>query len=197
MSTAVFPSFIGLMWGVKKKPRWSSQVQTAYSGRELRSSAFAEPIWEYSLSYDVLRAATAYQELQQLVAFFNARRGRFDSFYYTDPDDSVAVNVSLGVAVSGQLTYKLKKSFGGFIETIGALNGAPVIKLNGVTQSGALYTVGQNSITFLAQPTVGQALTGSYSYYYNVRFTKDEEEFEQFLKDLWKLSKLEFISVKS
>lgn len=197
MSTAVFPSFIGLAWGVKKKPHFSTQVQTAYSGRELRSSAYSEPLWEFNLTYDVLRANVAYQELQQLVGFFLARRGRFDSFYYTDPDDCQATDVSLGNAVSGQLTYKLKKTFGGFSETIGALNGSPVIKLNGVTQSGALYTVGKNSITFLAQPTVGQPLTGTYAYYYDVRFKKDEEEFEQFLKDLWKLSKLELVSVKS
>lgn len=181
---------------MKKKPVYSTLVQRAYSGRELRASAYSEAIWEYSLTYDVLRANVAYQELQQLVGFFCARQGRFDSFYFTDPDDNQATNVSLGNAVSGQLTYYLKKNFGGNLEKIGAINGSPVIKLNGVTQSGALYTVGKNSITFLAQPTVGQALTGTYAYYYDVRFKKDEEEFEQFLKDLWKLSKLELVSVK-
>lgn len=197
MSTAVFPTFIGLKWGIKKKAIHSTMIQKSYSGRELRASAYSEPIWEFSMSYEVLRAAAAYQELQQLIGFFNARHGAFDTFYYTDPDDCVATDVSLGNAVSGQLTYKLKKTFGGFSETIGALNGSPIIKLNGVTQSGALYTVGQNSITFLAQPTVGQPLTGSYSYYYNVRFRKDDEEFEQFLKDLWNAQKIELISVKS
>lgn len=198
MSTAVFPTFVGLKWGMKKTPVWSTQVQKMASQRELRASFVSYPLYKISLSYEVLRAAAAYTEIQQLIGFFNARSGSFDTFYYQDPDDNAATDVSIGPAASGQLAYTALKSYGGFIEPIGAFNGNPTnVKVNGVTKAlGVDYTVSGNTITFLSQPTVGHSITWSGSFYYNVRFLKDDEEFEQFLKDLWSAQRIELITVK-
>lgn len=200
MSTAVFPTLVGLKWGVKKSPQWNTQTQRAASGKTLRATNYSAPIWHFSLSYEVLRADVAYNEIQTLAGFFNSRSGSFDSFYFTDPSEYSVTDMSLGVAVSSQLSYTFLKSWGGlFSEPIGALNGNPTnVKVDGVTKTLTTdYTVSGNTLTFLAQPTVGKTITWTGAFYYVVTFEKDAGDYEQFLQNLWQAQNVSLVSVKS
>lgn len=199
MSTAVFPAFVGLKWGIKKTPVWGTQVQTTVSKRELRAVFMSAPVYKISLSYEVLRAAVAYAEIQSLVGFYNLRSGSFDTFYYNDPDDRSATDVSCGNYATGTTVYYANKFYGSFIEPIGAFNGNPTnVKVAGVTKTlGVDYTVSGNKITFLTVQTNGAAITWTGLYYWNVRFHDDHMDFDQFMKDLWEAKKVDFLSVKS
>ena len=198
MSNAVFPSMPGLKWGVTKTPIWSTKVQRAASGRELRAAYFSYPLGKFSLSYEVLRSG-ALAELQAMVGFFNARQGSFDSFLYTDPEDNAVTAQQFGIAVAGQTQYQLVRSYGGFTEPVLGLSGTPSIYVNGVLKtSGTDYTISSlGLVTFTAQPTAGQALTWTGSFCYRVRFLQDSAEFERFLYQLWSLKKIEFQTVKA
>lgn len=198
MSNAVFPSMPGIKWGSVKTPMWSTKVQKAASGRELRAAYFSYPLYKFSLSYEVLRSG-ALAELQTLVGFFNARQGSFDSFCYQDPEDNTVTAQQFAVAVAGQTQYQLVRSYGGYVEPVLALNGAPAIYVGGVLQTpGTHYTVSSlGLVTFIAQPAAGQALTWSGGFYYRVRFLQDSADFERFLYQLWSLKKIEFQTVKA
>ena len=50
MSNAIFPTLPGLKWGTTRTPQWSTQVQQASSGREMRAAFWSYPRWKYSLS---------------------------------------------------------------------------------------------------------------------------------------------------
>lgn len=199
MSQAVFPSFIGLMWGSTKTPIWKTLKRETVSGKELRVALSTTPRYRYTLSYEVLRSASAYAELQSLVGFFNARRGSWDDFLYTDPDDNVVTTATFGTGDGVTTVFKLARTFGGFTEPVGSTNGTPSIYKNGVLQSSPTnYTLDPTSatVTFSIAPAPGDALTWTGSYYWRVRFVKDEVEFTQFLKNLWEAKRIELITVK-
>src|SRR4051812_30223026 len=109
MSNAIFPVLPGLLWDVKKTPQWSTKVQPATSGKELRLSYYSAPIYKYSLAYEVLRQATAFLELQTLVGFFNARQGKYDSFLFQDPNDNAVTSHGFGIGDGATTAFQLQR----------------------------------------------------------------------------------------
>lgn len=198
MGNAVFPTLPGLAWGQMKTPMWKTDVKESVSGMEFRAALMTYPRYRVTMSYEVLRADSFNAELQQLIGFFNQRRGSFDSFLWTDPDDNQVTNASFGTGDGTTKTFNLSRLYGGFAEPVIDLNGAPVIKVNGTTQATpAQYTIANGKVTFVTAPANGAALTWTGSYYRRVRFMRDEADFEKFLQDLWSSKKVELITLKN
>lgn len=197
MSNAVFPVLPGLLWDVVKKPLFRTLIQSAVSGKELRLAQMSYPLYQFSLSYEVLRA-NALAELQTLMGFFNARNGSFDSFLYIDPDDNAITTQNFGTGDAVTTAFQLTRTYGGFIEPVQNLNGAPSIFDNGVLKTVVTdYNINSlGVVTFTYTPVAGHALTWTGNFYYRVRFLQDVAEFNQFMKQLWELKKLEFQSIK-
>lgn len=195
MSNAVFPSLPGLGWSVGKYPVWNTKTQRSVSGKEVRTAFMSYPLWQFALSYEVLRAASAYAELQSLLGFFNARQGAYDSFLYTDPNDNSVTDYQFGTGDGTTVAFQLTRAYGGFIEPVMNVNTLTNIKKAGVAQSNpADYTIGSTGlVTFTTAPAIGAALTWTGSFYFRVRFLQDTAEFKEFMKNLWELNKLEFI----
>jgi len=196
MSQAIFPSVPGLKWGSVKTPMWSTKVQRAASGRELRASYYSAPLYKISLSYEVLRSG-ALGELQTMVGFFNARRGSFDSFRYLDPEDNTVFAQFIGVGNGSRTQFQLVRAYGDFVEPVLAPQltglGAVSIAVNDVVQTlGTHYTLSVGGlVTFSSPPPSGHAITWSGLFYYRVRFLQDSADFERFLHQLWSLKKIE------
>lgn len=195
-SGLTFPVLPGLNWSVVKTPIWKTKIQTAVSDRELRASYFTYPRWKFSLSFEVLRAAAAYSELQNLMAFFIKVRGSFDDFYYTDPFDYAAVDTQFGTGDGTTTVFPLTRPIYGFPDPVLA-NGTPIIKSDGVVVTPTITNgIAYSTVTFGSAPANGKVLTWTGSHYFRCRFLKDEADFENFMLDLWTLKKLEFISIK-
>ncbi len=118
MGNAVFPTLPGLKIEIDKAPRFSTKIQSAVSGKELRAAFSASPIWTFGLSYEFLRADNAHRELQTLIGFFLSRRGSWDSFLYFDPDDHEVSNEKIGTGDGVTRTFQLARSLGGFSESV-------------------------------------------------------------------------------
>ncbi len=192
MGNAVFPTMPGVNWNVTKAPEFTTLVQTAASKRELRASLTAYPIYEISMSYEFLRQHGAFNELRELCGFFLARRGKFDSFLFTDPSDYSVTDEPFGTANGSATQFQLTRSFGGFAEPCENINTVSGINRNG-SPVGISYTVGSTGIvTFASAPAAG-ALTWSGAYYLRCRFVQDSAEFSQFAKNLYELRKLQLI----
>ena len=195
MSNAVFPVMPGLGWSVTKTPRFKTSVQQASSGKEIRLALMSYPIWEFTLTFEVLRGANGFSEIQTLMGFVLARLGMWDSFLFDDPSDDTAANTSFGAGDGSTTAFQLTRSMGGFTEPIQNLNSAPTIYINGTPTTA--YTMGSTGIvTFASAPAAGAALTWSGTYYFRCRFMDDITEFEQFALNLWQLKKIQFQSVK-
>jgi uncharacterized protein (TIGR02217 family) len=192
MSNIQFPALQGLTWSVFKTPQWNTKIQTATSGRELRSAWFSTPKYGFKLSYEILRAATAYSELQTLMGFFNARQGSFDNFLYDDPTDDAVTAQPMGIGNGTQTVFPLVRTLGAHTEPVMNVNAITGIYING-TAATACTVDGQGNVTFATAPAAGAAITWSGSYFYRCRFVRDSNEFENFMYQLWRLKEIEFI----
>lgn len=198
MSSAVFPTFVGLKWSSKKTPGFSTKMQKSIGGKELRAAFYSYPEWSFELSYELLRDGQGFTELKDLVGFFLARQGSFDSFYYREPSDNSVTNQVFGVGDGVKSSFQLVRTYGGYVEPIFALNGSPSIYDNGSLVSPSLYTITNGVVTLTSGAYAsGRTLTWTGQFYYVVRFKQDTLQFGQFLKDLWDAQRVELVSVKS
>ena len=197
MSQAVFPSLPGLTWDRERSPEWSTLLQTSVSGKETAVALWSYPRYTYgNLSYDVLRSAQAYAELQTLMGFFNQRQGRFDTFLYNDLDDNSITAQQIGVGDGVTTAFQLVRSYGGWTDLIHDINGTPLVYVAGVQQTSG-WTLGSTGIiTFTAAPASSAAITVTFSYYWRCRFTLDKLPFNLAAFQWWELKKLEFITCK-
>ncbi len=196
MSNSVFPSLPGLGWSVIKSPQFKTIAQKSVSGKEVRQALMSYPLWEFTLTFSVLRGANGYTEMQTLAGFFLEMLGMFDTWLFDDPSDDSVTAQSFGTGDGTTTAFQLTRGMGGFAEPIQNINGTPSIYINGVLQASG-YTIGSTGIvTFSPAPAAAAALTWTGNFYFRCRFTLDLAEFDQFAKNLWQLKKLTFVSVK-
>jgi hypothetical protein len=67
LSNLVFPALAGLGVKVDAEAVDAVEIEAAASGKETRQSSSTYPRWRYRLDLNVLRAATAFREVQQFV----------------------------------------------------------------------------------------------------------------------------------
>ncbi|MFZ6686582.1 DUF2460 domain-containing protein [Undibacterium sp. SXout11W] len=195
MSNAIFPALPGLTWGTDWDPQFKTKMQAATSGKEYRASLMSSPVYSFKLKYEFLRSASR-QELQTLFGFFLARRGAFDNFLYSFPDDCAVTDQFIGMATGTQTNFQLVRGLSvGFAEPVQNINQIVNVKVNGVPMAlGADYTVSATGLVmFAAAPSAG-SITWSGSYYYRARFTKDNLPFTSMMRFIYECKSLEMIA---
>jgi uncharacterized protein (TIGR02217 family) len=202
MSDYLLPSLPGLAWNTVRRPKFSTPIAPHVSGREVRISNYAYPIWEWEMSYEFLRAG-AEQELQTLIGFFLARRGQFDTFLFLDPEeqDNALTAVTVGTGDAAQTKWTLFKTWAGFAEPCGYVDPASVhvyFTASGATveQTSGWTFVSPNQIDFATPPPTGTVITADYAWYYRVRFGEDSQDYNNFMFNLFELKKMTVVSVK-
>jgi uncharacterized protein (TIGR02217 family) len=205
----VLPAFPGRDWTVSKTPTWSTAIQTAASGSEVRAGWYSGPRYQFKLDHPVLRDFNAAQlppygsELQQLIAFFNARRGRYGFFFFYDPTDNAASNETIATGDGTTRVFQLTRTVGkgtpyAAIEPVYALwNNPTSLTVGGVAKSvGPDYTIGAwGVITFTTAPAATAAITWSGNFLFVCRFDTDALEHRQLMTALWEQQGLSFVSI--
>lgn len=209
MSSAVFPSLPGLTWDIGRSAIWDTIVQQTTSGKETRMANQTYPRHQWDLTYSILRQGTvnnnAFTEFSQIYAFINNRQGSFDSFLFTDPDDSSVTGQQIGIGDATTLAFQLVRSFGGNLEPCLAPNVVANVYVNGTLVSAANYAVSAwgalapGVVTFGAghAPGAGQAVTVDFTYYWPCRFVDDVVPFNKFMQAMYECQKLSIISLKN
>lgn len=199
----VLPLLIGQGWSVTKTPTFQTRIQRAASGRELRTLDYPYPLWQFALTYDVLRdAAPPQSDLRTLMGFVMACQGAFGTFLYDDPTDDEVEGQPIGIGNGATTVFQLQRTVigavVGFIEPVTAPNTVSMVYLNGIRQAPPAWSVDPATglITFAAAPDAGSAITADFSYYFRCRLTRDAYNFNNFMYRLWSLKKLDFISVR-
>lgn len=195
MSQAVFPTFVGLTFDNTVAPQFNTKIHRAVSGYEVRAAYMVNPLWTFKMKYELLRDDVTNNELKTLLGFFNARQGSFDSFLYNYVADNAVTGAQFGIGTGTQTAFQLTRSYGGFIEPVMNLNGAPSIYINGALQTLTTnYTISASGmVTFVTAPATGAVLTWTGAFYYRCRFLADSIDPVQFMQNLYSLSKLGFI----
>jgi hypothetical protein len=219
-----YPDLPGLAYNLIKRPIMSTigPDDPSPSGDEVLLQQFQNPLWEFELIYEWLYddatetwgtlTALPYHQYQALVGFFLQNAGRGKRFLLTDPTDNQVTAGALAVTTVGGTKYsQIVRNLGGFDESVLAVNGNPIIHLNGGAAliEGTDYTWDPTLIGFTA-PGVswdGQYITwitdpgifpvtADFSFNFVCRFKNDDTDFEKFAQSLWLNQKVELRSTR-
>ncbi|MBI4227671.1 MAG: DUF2460 domain-containing protein [Candidatus Omnitrophica bacterium] len=146
--------------------RFRTLVSEFESGKEQRRA-----LWSAGLAQFLVRKRfVSSADIAALRAFFKARKGAYDYFWFDDPSDDQATNEAIGMGTGAQTVFTLARY------PVQAAAGAFTMRVNGTPVSAALSNDNVNlqaKVTFAVAPASGAAVAGDYKFYYVVRFTDD------------------------
>jgi uncharacterized protein (TIGR02217 family) len=179
-----FPTAISR--GVTGGPERRTDIVTTASGQEERNSRWAQSRRRYNVGFGVKTIS----QLQEVIAFFEGRRGRLHSFRFKDHVDYKSSNGALQPAATDQIlgtgtgslaTFQLKKHYGApsrdYVRTIVApVAGTVLVAVNAVPTLGFSLNEQTGVITFNAgnMPAAGAVVTAGFEFDVPVRFDSDE-----------------------
>ena len=198
-----FPTLAGLGWSVHKKPMFSTLVASHVSGREVRDALYQNPIWQFELTFDALSSSpisypgAGVNSLQALMGFFLQMRGQFGTFLYADPTDSTAANVTFATGDGATRIFTFSRFMGAFLEPVGRVTSVSNVSLNSVNQSSGWALSAPNSLVFASAPGSGVSIAATFTYAFECRFESDDQDFEEFMSNLWQIESVQFRSVRT
>ena len=177
-----FPA--SLSFGSVGGPERRTDVVTLANGFEERNTP-----WAHSRRrYDAGVGMRSLDDVEALVAFFEARRGRFHGFRFRDPADHkscaptgapAATDQSIGTGDGATVSFQLAKTYGAgtsdWVRKITKpVSGSVLIALDGIPQSsGFSVDDATGVVTFDSAPGVGVAVTAGFKFDVPVRFDTD------------------------
>ncbi|MBS0237310.1 MAG: DUF2460 domain-containing protein [Proteobacteria bacterium] len=172
-------------------PERRTDVVVLGSGYEERNSRWADSRRSYNAGYGV----KSLDDLAQIIAFFEERRGRLHAFRWRDPMDwkSCAPNATpsaldqvIGTGTGAQAAFQLKKVYGSAFAPWMREIKKPVAATVKLAVAGAEQTAGTHFaidattgiVTFLAGhiPASGQSITAGFEFDVPARFDTDKLE---------------------
>lgn len=169
-----FPTDIA--FGSTGGPQYSTDVVITHGGYEQRNSNWSQARAVYNVAHGVKTQT----QLDTLIAFFRARKGRADGFRFKDWTDYQATGQVIGTGNGSKLAFQLIKTYnsGSTSETRNIrkpVAGTVNIYLNGVLQSGSAFTLDSTTgiVTFATAPANGVVVSADFQFDVPVRFDTD------------------------
>lgn len=169
-----FPTDIA--FGSTGGPEYSTDIVMLQSGHEQRNINWAESRARYNVAHGVKTKP----QLDTLIAFFRARKGRADGFRFKDWTDYHADGEAIGTGDGVTTVFQLKKSYssGSVVETRTIhkpVAGTIVIYIDGVLQNESTYTADTTNgqVIFNVAPALDAVITADFEFDVPVRFDTD------------------------
>ena len=181
-----FPTAVSL--GSQLGPERKTDIVTLGSGFEERNSRWADSRRSYNAGYGI----KGLDDLYDVVAFFEERRGRLFGFRWKDPLDYKStrpggqitaqdqlIGVGDGVSADYQLQITYGENYSPWSRSIKKpVEGTVLVSVDGVSKSlGAEFsiddTVGRVSFVSGQEPAVGAQVTAGFEFDVPVRFGSD------------------------
>lgn len=169
-----FPTDIS--YGSSGGPEYATDVVIAASGYEQRNVNWAEARARYNVAHGVKTKA----QLDALIAFFRARKGRAHGFRFKDWTDYQATTETLGIGDGVRTQFQLIKTYvsGAVTETRTIkkpVGGTVQVYKNAVLQSsGVMVDTSIGVVTFSVAPAAAQTITASFQFDVPARFDTDK-----------------------
>lgn len=182
---------VAVSFGATGGPQRRNEIVGLMSGRERRNMRFAHS----RRHYDAGTGVRSVEDLQEIVAFFEARRGSFCGFRFRDPFDMkscaaaqtpTALDQPLGTGDGATGQFQLVKLYGEGEDAYARPVTKPVedsvrVAVDGVERgAGEDFTVDWTTgiVSFLpgSMPTEGQAVTAGFAFDVPVRFDAERLE---------------------
>lgn len=185
----LFP--IAISFGATGGPERRNEIVELMSGRETRNARFSQS----RRRYDAGTGLRSVDDLYDVLAFFEARRGSLHAFRFSDPFDRTSgrpeaepspLDQSLGTGDGATATFQLAKTYGAGEDAhvrpvTKPVAGSVRIAVDGVeVAAGEVFAVdaGTGTVTFLAGhiPADGAAITAGFAFHVPVRFDTERIE---------------------
>ena len=166
---------IDISYGTSGGPEYATDIVVSQSGFEKRNINWVEARARYNAAHGVKTK----EQLDALVAFFRARKGRAYGFRFKDWTDYQATGIAIGSGDGLATQFQLVKHYssGGVDETRTIrkpVSGSVRIYKNGVLQtSGVTIAYATGLVTFSIAPAAGVAITADFEFDVPVRFDTD------------------------
>lgn len=164
-----------ISYGATGGPGYSTGVVTTSSGGEQRNQNWAQSRCKYNVAHGVKSQA----QLDVLIAFFRARKGKVYGFRFKDWSDFKATGQTCAAVAGSPLVYQLQKTY---VDGAGYTDIRPIKKpvtgtlkvyISGVLQmSGCTVDYVTGRITFTDIPA--GAVTADFEFDVPCRFDTDE-----------------------
>lgn len=169
--------------GASGGPERRVDIVALGSGAEARNT----PWMHGRRRYDIGGAIRTLDQMHELIAFFEARRGKLHGFRFRDPFDSkscapsgtpAATDQNLGEGDGERITFALVKSYGddaaGYARPIAKpVEGSVVVAIDGAALSPSAFSVENGAVTLELAPAEGAVVTAGFVFDTPVRFDID------------------------
>ena len=165
--------------GASGGPERRVDIVTLGSGREARNTPWAHG----RRRYDIGGAVRTLDELHELIAFFEARRGKLHGFRFRDPFDFKSCAPSLAIAPTDQAigegdaettTFQLAKAYGEYTRLISKpITVRVAIAGDELAADDFVVDPVAGVVTLDTAPAEGAAITAGFSFDTPVRFDID------------------------
>lgn len=166
---------VDIAFGSSGGPEYSTDIVIVQSGHEQRNANWSQARAKYNVAHGVKTQA----QLDALIAFFRARKGRADGFRFKDWADYKVTGQNIGTGNGTTTVFQLKKTYtsgsGSETRTITKpVSGTIAIYKDAVLQSSG-YTADTTNgqITFSVAPANGVVITADFEFDVPVRFDTD------------------------
>jgi hypothetical protein len=195
---ATFPTIATLSISAHIKPKFSILLAQRVSGRETRTQQNANPYFDIELTYEVLRSAAAFAELQAIAGFFAQMSGQDEPFWIEPPGLSAVTGQVIGTGDGLATVFPLVASIGSYTGPVYGTSAVAAVYMNGLAQQSG-WTVSSGylpAITFTSAPAAAAAITADFGILWLCRFAEDVQDFEEFMTMLWTLRTVRLITVR-
>lgn len=169
-----FPTDIA--YGSSGGPEYSTDIVITHGGYEQRNINWAQARAKYNVAHGIKTQA----QLDILIAFFRARKGRANGFRFKDWSDYKATGQTIGTGNGTNKVFQLIKTYesGSVYETRiinKPVSGSVSVYKNSVLQSESAYSLDTSNgvITFIAAPANNVVITADFEFDVPVRFDTD------------------------
>lgn len=190
-------------------PERATQIFELGDGREARNSAFAGS----RRRWEVGSAIRSLDELAQITAFFEARRGRLFGFRFRDPADSKSCLPSLtpspldqviGVGNGSATVFQLTKTYGDAAGNYARIITKPIVASVRLAKGGvellpAAFTVDAltGKVTLTVAPLAGVEVRAGFTFDTPARFDSDRLDVALDAFDAGRVVSLSLVEVTS
>lgn len=175
---------LALALGASGGPQRKVEIVTLASGREARNAAWAHA----RRRYDAGGAVRTIDDLHDLIAFFEARRGPLYGFRFQDfsdwrsgPPSRAPHPLDQGIATGdgARRTFQLVKRYGETVRPITKPQAGSVrVAVAGAESPASAFSIDPNAgrLTFTAAPAAGAEISAGFAFDTPVRFDTDRIE---------------------
>lgn len=168
-----FPADIS--YGATGGAAFSTDIVSSFSGHEQRNANWAEARMRWNVAHGCRTPA----QMDALIAFYRARRGRAVGFRFKDWSDYQVTAGMIGTGDGTAITFQLVKHYASGGVTVDRpikkpVNGTVTVYADGAADGGAVVDITTGIVTLTAAPANGAIITADCEFDVPARFDTDQ-----------------------